>query len=389
MVLSSVSGTIEIGGRRLPREAVQACAPHLVIIDTEPQHLLCVECRFESGGACGEFGGQRQEGVFAPGESAVGTEAQRGPAVGVQSDEQESAVIAQQGGLCECRHTIGALAVGEQTFPTEAIVCTGVDIAFPHTGHVVFPPVEGDFGQVAVGLGRLHAEGFLGVGKFGGVFCGHTVGLPTAVHLDARQGAAEYKALPAGAPRRLEIGGGEVLRRLGVVGGAGPRDGIARFAVHAHFDAVGALRRAVGRLHHHGGVSVEIGGESALFARLGNEVRSPVLAQSGPAACTHHDTFHFGEVGVRRERVNIVDDAPLLIDGEAIEFAFHLDCGHAVAPVVFRAKVDLAFELSDFETRGDTVGRNVFGFRVVVQARGQCAGGQEQHSSARKQRERV
>ena len=65
---------------------------------------------------------------------------------------------------------------------------------------------------------------------------------------------------------------------------------------------------------------------------------------------------------------------PLLIDGEAIEFAFHLDCGHAVAPVVFRAKVDLAFELSDFETRGDTVGRNVFGFRVVVQARGQCAG---------------
>ena len=157
--------------------------------------------------------------------------------------------------------------------------------------------------------------------------------------------------------------------------------------MHAQFYFIGALRRAIGGLHHHGGLPREVGGESALFTRLGDECRRAVFAQPHSAAGGHRDAFHLGDVGVGRQGIDVVNQSALLVDGEAIEFSFHLDRGDAVALVVFRAQIELTLDVADFEIRDNTVRRKVFGFRVVVQARGQSAGGKEQHGGARKRKE--
>ena len=367
---------------------MESCLPHLVAVDAQPNDLLRVDGRFQLRGACGEVGGERQERVLAPSESTVGTETQGGFSGAVESGEEQTAVVGQERGLCERRGGIGSFAHGEQALPAEGGELSGVDIALPHAGAVVEQAVECDFGEHAVGLRALHAHGALSGGELGRVGDSHTVGFPHAVDFHARSGTREVEAQAAGRPLAGR-GAHELLCVPSRSGAACPSDGVAGFAVHAQFDLIGALRRAIGGLHHHGGLSRKVGGESALFALLHDEGRCATFAQTDTAACAHRDAFDFRQVGVGRKGVDVVNQSALLVDGEAVETAFHLDRGHTVAPVVFRAQIDLSVKIADIETRDNTVRRYVAGFCVVVQARGQSAGSEKQHGGARKRRELV
>ena len=304
-------------------------APHFCAVDAQPEVMPAVQGGFESR-AHRKTGRQAQRRMGFPRATAVNAVLHYHLPRSIKSCQQIAVVESQQAGLGEERGFVLLVVDGGKISPLERVLSRGIDVALIEHRVASGMGVQQHFLQIVVGASRQGSTGHVGerlhLGRSIKGFGLHIA--PVGQFRDERPRAALQSI---GASQSRESAGRrnfEVLcRPFGRCAGS-PHHAVALFAMSPQFDSVGTFRNTVGPMD---GDVARLGKVERVFKREDGVVargqRFEGVAPDGGEAAHQH----LLEVGVHRQRVDIIDKVALLVDGEWIVGRRHLDVVGAVA----------------------------------------------------------